>query len=141
MGSLEPTTSLLGQRAPSPPLSQVFQTRAASADYLRPRIPSPIGKCCCALGCLGGKCCCAHMSVHSPLNHHKGYTCPLELAKSFSWIALKNLKRNLRIYYAFFGGYGEAQNWKIVYLAALLDKYVHITVFSPKIDHNYINWI
>nr|XP_005908570.1 PREDICTED: eukaryotic translation initiation factor 4E transporter isoform X2 [Bos mutus] len=43
MGSLEPTTSLLGQRAPSPPLSQVFQTRAASADYLRPRIPSPIG--------------------------------------------------------------------------------------------------
>ncbi|XP_036209060.1 eukaryotic translation initiation factor 4E transporter isoform X4 [Myotis myotis] len=41
MGSLEPT-SLLGQRAPSPPLSQVFQTRAASADYLRPRIPSPI---------------------------------------------------------------------------------------------------
>ncbi|XP_068819007.1 eukaryotic translation initiation factor 4E transporter-like isoform X2 [Capricornis sumatraensis] len=43
MGSLEPTTSLLGQRAPSPLLSQVFQTRAASADYLRPRIPSPIG--------------------------------------------------------------------------------------------------
>ncbi|XP_044785849.1 eukaryotic translation initiation factor 4E transporter isoform X3 [Bubalus bubalis] len=43
MGSLEPTTSLLGQRAPSPPLSQAFQTRAASADYLRPRIPSPIG--------------------------------------------------------------------------------------------------
>uniref|UniRef100_A0A8C2VM31 Eukaryotic translation initiation factor 4E nuclear import factor 1 n=1 Tax=Chinchilla lanigera TaxID=34839 RepID=A0A8C2VM31_CHILA len=43
MGSLEPTTSLLGQRAPSPPVSQVFQTRAASADYLRPRIPSPIG--------------------------------------------------------------------------------------------------
>ncbi|XP_033693139.1 eukaryotic translation initiation factor 4E transporter isoform X6 [Tursiops truncatus] len=43
MGSLEPTTSVLGQRAPSPPLSQVFQTRAASADYLRPRIPSPIG--------------------------------------------------------------------------------------------------
>uniref|UniRef100_A0A4X1VAY1 Eukaryotic translation initiation factor 4E nuclear import factor 1 n=2 Tax=Sus scrofa TaxID=9823 RepID=A0A4X1VAY1_PIG len=43
MGSLEPTTSLLGQRAPSPPLSQVFHTRAASADYLRTRIPSPIG--------------------------------------------------------------------------------------------------
>ncbi|XP_060048752.1 eukaryotic translation initiation factor 4E transporter isoform X2 [Erinaceus europaeus] len=42
MGSLEPA-SLLGQRAPSPPLSQVFPTRAASADYLRPRIPSPIG--------------------------------------------------------------------------------------------------
>ncbi|KAK2119217.1 Eukaryotic translation initiation factor 4E transporter [Saguinus oedipus] len=43
MGSLEPTTSLLGQRAPSLPLSQVFQTQAASADYLCPRIPSPIG--------------------------------------------------------------------------------------------------
>ncbi|KAF7477300.1 Hypothetical predicted protein [Marmota monax] len=43
MGSLEPSASLLGQRAPSPPMSQVFQTRAASADYLRPRIPSPIG--------------------------------------------------------------------------------------------------
>ncbi|XP_069850596.1 eukaryotic translation initiation factor 4E transporter isoform X2 [Dipodomys merriami] len=43
MGSLEPNTSLLGQRAPSPPMSQMFQTRAASADYLRPRIPSPIG--------------------------------------------------------------------------------------------------
>uniref|UniRef100_A0A8C5L394 Eukaryotic translation initiation factor 4E nuclear import factor 1 n=1 Tax=Jaculus jaculus TaxID=51337 RepID=A0A8C5L394_JACJA len=43
MGSLEPTASLLGQRAPSPPMSQVFQTRASSADYLRPRIPSPLG--------------------------------------------------------------------------------------------------
>ncbi|KAF6081039.1 eukaryotic translation initiation factor 4E nuclear import factor 1 [Phyllostomus discolor] len=43
MGSLEPTSSLMGQRAASPPLSQVFQTRAASADYLRPRIPSPNG--------------------------------------------------------------------------------------------------
>nr|XP_020035786.1 eukaryotic translation initiation factor 4E transporter [Castor canadensis] len=43
MGSLEPAASLLGQRAPSPPISQVFQARAASADYLRPRIPSPIG--------------------------------------------------------------------------------------------------
>ncbi|XP_006869341.1 PREDICTED: eukaryotic translation initiation factor 4E transporter isoform X4 [Chrysochloris asiatica] len=43
MGSLEPTASLLGQRASSPPLSHVFQTRAASADYLRPRISSPIG--------------------------------------------------------------------------------------------------
>uniref|UniRef100_A0A8C2MYU7 Eukaryotic translation initiation factor 4E nuclear import factor 1 n=1 Tax=Cricetulus griseus TaxID=10029 RepID=A0A8C2MYU7_CRIGR len=43
MGSLEPTASLLSQRAPSPPMSQVFQTRAASADYLHPRIPSPIG--------------------------------------------------------------------------------------------------
>ncbi|XP_043832296.1 eukaryotic translation initiation factor 4E transporter isoform X2 [Dromiciops gliroides] len=43
MGNLEPTASLLSQRAPSPPISQVFPTRAASADYLRPRIPSPIG--------------------------------------------------------------------------------------------------
>uniref|UniRef100_A0A8C6RH21 Eukaryotic translation initiation factor 4E nuclear import factor 1 n=1 Tax=Nannospalax galili TaxID=1026970 RepID=A0A8C6RH21_NANGA len=43
MGNLEPPASLLGQRAPSPPMSQVFQTRAASADYLRPRVPSPIG--------------------------------------------------------------------------------------------------
>ncbi|XP_038618592.1 eukaryotic translation initiation factor 4E transporter isoform X1 [Tachyglossus aculeatus] len=43
MGSLEPTASLLGQRASSPPISQVFPTRASSADYLRPRIPSPIG--------------------------------------------------------------------------------------------------
>ncbi|XP_073078329.1 eukaryotic translation initiation factor 4E transporter isoform X4 [Manis javanica] len=48
MGSLEPTTSLLSHRAPSPPLSQVFHTRAASADYLRPRIPSPIGNDSCA---------------------------------------------------------------------------------------------
>ncbi|XP_049641687.1 eukaryotic translation initiation factor 4E transporter-like isoform X2 [Suncus etruscus] len=40
MGSLEPTSSLLGQRAPSPPLSQVFQTQAA-ADFLCPFIPSP----------------------------------------------------------------------------------------------------
>uniref|UniRef100_A0A8C8T3F5 Eukaryotic translation initiation factor 4E nuclear import factor 1 n=1 Tax=Peromyscus maniculatus bairdii TaxID=230844 RepID=A0A8C8T3F5_PERMB len=43
MGSLEPTASLLSQRAPSPPMSQVFQNRAASADYLHPRIPSPLG--------------------------------------------------------------------------------------------------
>ncbi|XP_006884563.1 PREDICTED: eukaryotic translation initiation factor 4E transporter-like [Elephantulus edwardii] len=43
MGSLEPTASLLGHRAPSSPLSQVFQTRAASADYLRPRISLPAG--------------------------------------------------------------------------------------------------
>uniref|UniRef100_D4ACF1 Eukaryotic translation initiation factor 4E nuclear import factor 1 n=1 Tax=Rattus norvegicus TaxID=10116 RepID=D4ACF1_RAT len=43
MGSLEPTASLLSQRAPSPPMSQVFRTQAASADYLHPRIPSPIG--------------------------------------------------------------------------------------------------
>lgn len=43
MGSLEATASLLSQRAPSPPMSQVFRTQAASADYLHPRIPSPIG--------------------------------------------------------------------------------------------------
>ncbi|XP_067406152.1 eukaryotic translation initiation factor 4E transporter isoform X2 [Emydura macquarii macquarii] len=43
IGGLEPATSLLSQRAPSPPISQVFPTRAASADYLRHRIPSPIG--------------------------------------------------------------------------------------------------
>ncbi|XP_019394739.1 PREDICTED: eukaryotic translation initiation factor 4E transporter isoform X1 [Crocodylus porosus] len=43
IGGLEPAPSLLGQRAPSPPISQVFPTRAASADYLRHRIPSPIG--------------------------------------------------------------------------------------------------
>ncbi|XP_074868795.1 eukaryotic translation initiation factor 4E transporter isoform X6 [Carettochelys insculpta] len=43
IGGLEPAASLLSQRAPSPPISQVFPTRAASADYLRHRIPSPIG--------------------------------------------------------------------------------------------------
>ncbi|KAG6929066.1 eukaryotic translation initiation factor 4E nuclear import factor 1 [Chelydra serpentina] len=43
IGGLEPAASLLSQRAPSPPISQVFPTRAASADYLRRRIPSPIG--------------------------------------------------------------------------------------------------
>ncbi|XP_025024991.1 eukaryotic translation initiation factor 4E transporter isoform X2 [Python bivittatus] len=46
MGGLEPVPSLLGQRAPSPPqppISQMFPTRAASADYLRHRIPSPVG--------------------------------------------------------------------------------------------------
>ncbi|XP_006019913.1 eukaryotic translation initiation factor 4E transporter isoform X1 [Alligator sinensis] len=43
IGGLEPAPSLLGQRAPSPPISQAFPTRAASADYLRHRIPSPIG--------------------------------------------------------------------------------------------------
>lgn len=43
MGSLEPTASLLSQRAPSPPMSQVFRTQAAPADYLHPRIPSPMG--------------------------------------------------------------------------------------------------
>ncbi|KAJ7309914.1 hypothetical protein JRQ81_008012 [Phrynocephalus forsythii] len=46
MSGLEPVPSLLGQRAPSPPqppISQMFPTRAASADYLRHRIPSPVG--------------------------------------------------------------------------------------------------
>ncbi|KAM4707694.1 eukaryotic translation initiation factor 4E transporter isoform 2-T2 [Discoglossus pictus] len=43
MGNLDPTTSLLGQRTPSPQLPQVFPTRASSADYLGTRIPSPIG--------------------------------------------------------------------------------------------------
>ncbi|XP_032629608.1 eukaryotic translation initiation factor 4E transporter isoform X1 [Chelonoidis abingdonii] len=43
IGGLEPAASLLSQRASSPPISQVFPTRAASADYLRHRIPSPIG--------------------------------------------------------------------------------------------------
>ncbi|NWR75841.1 4ET factor, partial [Centropus unirufus] len=43
IGGLEPTPSLLTQRAPSPPVAPVFPTRAASADYLRHRISSPIG--------------------------------------------------------------------------------------------------
>ncbi|OPJ74770.1 eukaryotic translation initiation factor 4E transporter isoform D [Patagioenas fasciata monilis] len=43
IGSLEPAASLLTQRAPSPPIPPVFPTRAASADYLRHRISSPIG--------------------------------------------------------------------------------------------------
>ncbi|XP_065548918.1 eukaryotic translation initiation factor 4E transporter isoform X5 [Lathamus discolor] len=43
MGGLEPASSLLTQRAPSPPIPPVFPTRAASADYLRHRISSPIG--------------------------------------------------------------------------------------------------
>ncbi|XP_066055472.1 eukaryotic translation initiation factor 4E transporter isoform X5 [Chamaea fasciata] len=43
MGGLEPAASLLAQRAPSPPIAPVFPTRAASADYLRHRISSPIG--------------------------------------------------------------------------------------------------
>ncbi|XP_060106329.1 eukaryotic translation initiation factor 4E transporter isoform X3 [Heteronotia binoei] len=42
MSGLEPV-SLLGQRVPSPPISQMFPTRAASADYLRHPVPSPIG--------------------------------------------------------------------------------------------------
>ncbi|XP_053938388.1 eukaryotic translation initiation factor 4E transporter isoform X4 [Cuculus canorus] len=43
IGGLEPTPSLLTQRAPSPPVPSVFPTRAASADYLCHRISSPIG--------------------------------------------------------------------------------------------------
>ncbi|XP_061226675.1 eukaryotic translation initiation factor 4E transporter isoform X7 [Neopsephotus bourkii] len=43
IGGLEPASSLLTQRAPSPPIPSVFPTRAASADYLRHRISSPIG--------------------------------------------------------------------------------------------------
>ncbi|KAM7004403.1 eukaryotic translation initiation factor 4E transporter isoform 5-T5 [Passerculus sandwichensis] len=43
MGGLEPAASLLAQRAPSPPIPPVFPARAASADYLRHRISSPIG--------------------------------------------------------------------------------------------------
>ncbi|XP_066465858.1 eukaryotic translation initiation factor 4E transporter isoform X1 [Tiliqua scincoides] len=46
MSGLEPVSTLLGQRAPSPPpppISQMFPTRAASADYLRHQIPSPVG--------------------------------------------------------------------------------------------------
>ncbi|XP_069817332.1 eukaryotic translation initiation factor 4E transporter isoform X2 [Dendropsophus ebraccatus] len=43
MGSLDPTAALLRQRTPSPQIPPVFPTRAASADYLRTRIPSPLG--------------------------------------------------------------------------------------------------
>ncbi|XP_040272391.1 eukaryotic translation initiation factor 4E transporter isoform X5 [Bufo bufo] len=43
MGPLDPTTSLLRQRTPSPQMPPVFPTRASSADYLRARIPSPLG--------------------------------------------------------------------------------------------------
>ncbi|XP_027737794.1 eukaryotic translation initiation factor 4E transporter isoform X6 [Empidonax traillii] len=43
MGGLEPAASLLTQRAPSPPIPSVFPARAASADYLRHRISSPLG--------------------------------------------------------------------------------------------------
>ncbi|XP_044131404.1 eukaryotic translation initiation factor 4E transporter isoform X2 [Bufo gargarizans] len=43
MGPLDPSTSLLRQRTPSPQISPVFPTRASSADYLRTRIPSPLG--------------------------------------------------------------------------------------------------
>ncbi|KAM6246664.1 eukaryotic translation initiation factor 4E transporter isoform 4-T5 [Porphyrio hochstetteri] len=43
IGGLEPAASLLTQRAPSPPIPPVFPTRAASADYMRHRISSPIG--------------------------------------------------------------------------------------------------
>ncbi|KAM8960074.1 eukaryotic translation initiation factor 4E transporter isoform 3-T3 [Pelodytes ibericus] len=43
MGNLESTSSLLRQRTPSPQMPQVFPPRASSADYLRNRIPSPLG--------------------------------------------------------------------------------------------------
>ncbi|NXR09928.1 4ET factor, partial [Semnornis frantzii] len=43
MGGLEPGAPLLPQRTPSPPVAPVFPARAASADYLRHRISSPIG--------------------------------------------------------------------------------------------------
>ncbi|XP_068013299.1 eukaryotic translation initiation factor 4E transporter isoform X4 [Melanerpes formicivorus] len=43
IGGLEPGASLLPQRTPSPPIPPVFPARAASADYLRHRISSPIG--------------------------------------------------------------------------------------------------
>ncbi|XP_073485369.1 eukaryotic translation initiation factor 4E transporter isoform X2 [Aquarana catesbeiana] len=43
MGSLDPTVSMLRQRTPSPQMPQVFPTRASSADYLRNRVPSPLG--------------------------------------------------------------------------------------------------
>ncbi|XP_064322433.1 eukaryotic translation initiation factor 4E transporter isoform X5 [Phalacrocorax carbo] len=43
IGGLEPAASLLTQRAPSPPIPPVFPARAASADYLRHRVSSPIG--------------------------------------------------------------------------------------------------
>ncbi|KAM3939516.1 eukaryotic translation initiation factor 4E transporter isoform 2-T4 [Leptodactylus fuscus] len=42
MGPLDPT-SHLRQRTPSPQIPPVFPTRASSADYLRTRIPSPLG--------------------------------------------------------------------------------------------------
>ncbi|XP_056386407.1 eukaryotic translation initiation factor 4E transporter isoform X2 [Hyla sarda] len=43
MGTLDATASLLRQRTPSPQMPPVFPTRASSADYLRTRIPSPLG--------------------------------------------------------------------------------------------------
>ncbi|XP_018117179.1 eukaryotic translation initiation factor 4E transporter isoform X4 [Xenopus laevis] len=42
MGTLD-SASLLQQRSPSPQITQVFPTRASSADYLQNHIPSPIG--------------------------------------------------------------------------------------------------
>ncbi|CAH2295371.1 eukaryotic translation initiation factor 4E transporter isoform X2 [Pelobates cultripes] len=42
MGSLDATASLR-HRSPSPQMPQVFPPRASSADYLRNRIPSPLG--------------------------------------------------------------------------------------------------
>ncbi|XP_066459707.1 eukaryotic translation initiation factor 4E transporter [Eleutherodactylus coqui] len=43
MGSLDPTAALLRQRTPSPQIPPLFPPRASSADYLRTRIPSPLG--------------------------------------------------------------------------------------------------
>ncbi|XP_053326211.1 eukaryotic translation initiation factor 4E transporter [Spea bombifrons] len=43
MGALDSTSSLLRQRSPSPQIPQAFPPRASSADYLRNRIPSPLG--------------------------------------------------------------------------------------------------
>ncbi|KAM9329644.1 eukaryotic translation initiation factor 4E transporter [Gastrophryne carolinensis] len=50
MGTLDPTASLR-QRSPSPQMPQLFPTRASSADYLRNRIPSPLGEVFSASGC------------------------------------------------------------------------------------------
>ncbi|XP_073438893.1 eukaryotic translation initiation factor 4E transporter isoform X1 [Dendrobates tinctorius] len=43
LGALDPTASLLRQRTPSPQIPPMFLTRASSAEYLRTRIPSPLG--------------------------------------------------------------------------------------------------
>lgn len=110
MGSLEPTTSLLGQRAPSPPLSQVFQTRAASADYLRPRIPSPIGKCFCA-----------YVSIcHFPSPSPRLYP-PPKTGRVFFIGTLEEFKKKRADLLCFFQGVVRTQV-EDNYLAALLDK-------------------
>lgn len=122
MGSLEPTTSLLSHRAPSPPLSQVFHTRAASADYLRPRIPSPIGNDSCAWTS-------AHPRPPAPC---KGYTCSLELSVLFMGILeefeKKKLAYNVYIYYTFFRVWWGHKYGIVYYPAALLDKCTHVIV-------------